>query len=54
MNRKNYIRHNFGFLLVWLCSGITFYAYQIENKWMGLFFTFLSALYFPLVKDKDE
>lgn len=53
MNRKNYLRHIIGYLLVWICSGIVFYSYQVNNKYIGLLFTFISALYFLIVYDKE-
>ena len=51
-NMKKYIKQALAFLLVWFCSGITMYAYQTENKILGLSFTFLSFLYYLLLKDE--
>jgi|GEM_PF-1497920 len=51
---KQYIKQALAFLLVWFCSGITMYAYQTENKILGLSFTFLSFLYWLILKDDKE
>ena len=50
---KKYYRQAIAFLLVWLCSGATMYSYQVENKMLGITFTFLSFLYWFII-DKDE
>lgn len=47
-----YIKQSLAFLLVWFCSGIVMYAYQKENMILGLSFTFLSFLYYLILKEK--
>lgn len=49
---KEYYRQAIAFILVWICSGVTMYSYQVENKILGITFTFLSSLYW-LIVDKD-
>ena len=51
-NMKQCIKQALAFLLVWFCSGTTMYAYQTENKILGLSFTFLSFLYWLILKDE--
>lgn len=50
---KKYYRQVIAFLLVWICSGVTMYSYQVENKILGITFTFLSFLYWFII-DKDD
>lgn len=50
---KKYYRQAIAFLLVWFCSGVTMYLYQVENKILGITFTLLSFLYWFII-DKDE
>lgn len=47
-----YIKQSLAFLIVWFCSGIVMYAYQTENKILGLSFTFLSLLYFWILNEE--
>lgn len=49
-----YIKQELAFLLVWFCSGITMYAYQTENTVVGLSFTFLSLLYWLILKESNS
>lgn len=51
---KQYIKQALAFLLIWFRSGITMYAYQTENKILGLSFTFLSFLYWLILKNDKE
>ena len=50
---KKYYRQVIAFLLVWFCSGVTMYSYQVENKILGITFTLLSFLYWFII-DKDD
>ena len=50
---KKYYRQAIAFLLVWFCSGVTMYFYQVENKILGITFTLLSFLYWFII-DKDD
>ena len=50
---KKYYRQAIAFLLVWFCSGVTMYSYQVENKILGITFTLLSFLYWFII-DKDD
>lgn len=50
---KKYYRQAIVFLLVWFCSGVTMYSYQVGNKILGITFTFLSFLYWFII-DKDD
>ena len=50
---KKYYRQAIAFLLVWFCSGVTMYSYQVENKMLGITFTLLSLLYWFII-DKDD
>ena len=47
-------RQSFAFLLVWICSGVTMRAYQVDNKILGLGFTFLSFMYFFILKERGN
>ena len=47
-------RQLFAFLLVWICSGVTMHAYQADNKILGLSFTFLSSMYFFILKERSN
>lgn len=47
-------RQSFAFLLVWICSGVIMYAYQTGNKILGLSFTFLSSMYFFILKERSN
>lgn len=50
---KKYYRQAIAFFLVWFCSGVTMYSYQVENKILGITFTLLSFLYWFII-DKDD
>lgn len=50
---KKYYRQVIAFLLVWFCSGATMYAYQVENKILGITFTLLSLLYWFIIDNDD-
>lgn len=50
---KKYYRQAIAFLLIWFCSGVTMYSYQVENKILGITFTLLSFLYWFII-DKDN
>lgn len=50
---KKFYRQAIAYLLVWFCSGVTMYSYQVENKILGITFTFLSFLYWFII-DKDD
>ena len=50
---KKYYRQVIAFFWVWFCSGVTMYSYQVENKILGITFTFLSFLYWFII-DKDD
>lgn len=50
---KKYYRQVIAFFWVWFCSGVTMYSYQVENKILGITFTFLSSLYWFII-DKDD
>lgn len=43
---KKAIKDALRFLLVWICSGTVFYAYQTDHTIIGVIFTVLSFLYF--------
>lgn len=47
-------RQSFAFLLVWICSGVTMHAYQVDNKILGLGFTLLSFMYFFILEERDN
>ena len=46
---KKYYRQAIAFLLVWFCSGVIMYSYQVGNKILGITFTFLSFLYWFII-----
>lgn len=50
---KKHYRQAIAFLLVWFCSGVIMYSYQVGNKILGITFTFLSFLYWFII-DKDD
>ena len=51
---KKYYRQVIAFFWVWFCSGVTMYSYQVENKILGITFTFLSSLYWFIIGKDDQ
>lgn len=50
---KKFFRQVIAYILLWICSGVVFYSYQVENKILGISFTFLGLLYWVII-DKDS
>lgn len=46
---KKTMKHSLAFLIIWLCSGVCFTAYQSGNVAIGIISTVLSSLGYLLM-----